>query len=137
MRKVLTNNLSEFSKKLNNEGYFLNDVATDTTIMASLKNTVAQLNQVSQSANAVVQNLNATTSKLNNNQGPVGVLLNDTAAAATIQTTLMNLESATKKLDENMEAMRHNFLFRGYFKKQAKEEEKRKKDSLENAGAGN
>ena len=135
--QVLTNNLSQFSKKLNNEGYFLNDIATDTSIMASLKNTVAQLNQVSQSANAVVQNLNATTAKLNSNQGPVGVLLNDASAAATIQTTLVNLESATKKLDQNMEAMRHNFLFRGYFKKQAKEEEKRKKDSLENAGAGN
>ena len=131
--QVLTANLSDFSKKLNNKGYFLNDIATDTTIVASLKNTVAQLNQVSQSANAVVENLNATTAKLNSNKGAVGVLLNDQTAAANIQNTLSNLQSGTKKLDENMEALQHNFLLRGFFKKRTKAEEKRLKDSIENS----
>ena len=131
--QVLTANLSDFSKKLNNKGYFLNDIATDTTIVASLKNTVAQLNQVSQSANAVVENLNATTAKLNSDKGAVGVLLNDQTAAANIQNTLSNLQSGTKKLDENMEALQHNFLLRGFFKKRTKAEEKRLKDSIENS----
>lgn len=135
--QVLTSNLSEFSKKLNNKGYLLNDLATDTTIVASLKQTVAQLNQVSQGANAVVENLNATTARLNSNKGAVGVLLNDEAAAADIQNTLMNLESGSKKLDQNMEAMQHNFLLRGFFKKQAKAEEKRIKDSIKNSNSNN
>jgi phospholipid/cholesterol/gamma-HCH transport system substrate-binding protein len=132
--QVLTSNLGEFSKKLNSKGYFLNDLATDTTIVASLKQTAAQLNQVSLSANAVVENLNTTAAKLNNNKGPVGVLLNDEEAGANIKNTLSNLQNGTKKLDENMEAMQHNFLLRGFFKKRAKEEEKRVKDSLENSG---
>jgi len=135
--QVLTSNLSEFSKKLNNEGYLFNDLATDTTIVASLKQTAAQLNQVSLSANTVVDNLNATTAKLNSDKGPVGVLLNDETAAANIQGTLMNLEAGTKKLDENMEALQHNFLLRGFFKKRAKTEEKRMKDSVENARSKN
>jgi phospholipid/cholesterol/gamma-HCH transport system substrate-binding protein len=29
-------------------------------------------------------------------------------------------------MNENMEALQHNFLFRGYFKKKAKEEEKKR-----------
>jgi phospholipid/cholesterol/gamma-HCH transport system substrate-binding protein len=131
--QVLTSNMAEFSKKLNNKGYFLNDLATDTTIVASLKQTAAQLNLVSQSANTVVENLNATTAKLNSNKSPAGVLLNDPAAAANIQRTLANLQSGTKKLDENMEALQHNFLLRGFFKKRAKAEEKALKDSLENS----
>jgi len=135
--QVLTSNLSEFSKKLNNKGYFLNDLATDTTIVASLKQTAAQLNKVSLSANAMVENLTSTTAKLNNNKGPVGVLLSDEAAATNIQHTLINLESSTKKLDENMEAMRHNFLLRGFFEKQARAEEKRLKDSVKNANKAN
>ena len=135
--QVLTSNLSEFSKKINNKGYFLNDIATDTTIVASLKSTAAQLNQVSLSANAVVENLNATTAKLNSNKGAAGVLLNDEAAAANIQNTLSNLQSGTKKLDENMEALQHNFLLRGFFKKRAKAEEKALKDSLENSSLKN
>ncbi|MEO6546911.1 MAG: MlaD family protein [Ferruginibacter sp.] len=131
--QVLTSNLSEFSGKLNNKGYLLNDIATDTTIVTSLKKTVAQLNQVSLSANAVVENLNASTAKLNSEKGPVGVLLNDQVAAGNLQTTLMNLEAGTKKLDENMEALQHNFLLRGFFKKRAKAEDKRLKDSVESA----
>ena len=135
--QVLTANLSDFSKKLNNKGYFLNDIATDTTIVASLKQTAAQLNQVSLNASAVVENLHATSDKLNSDKGAVGVLLNDEAAAANIQHTLANLQSGTKKLDENMEALQHNFLLRGFFKKRSKAEEKRIKDSVENASPKN
>lgn len=131
--QVLTSNLSDFSKKLNNKGYFLNDIATDTTIVASLKSTAAQLSQMSQSANVVVENLNATTARLNSSKSAVGVLLNNDAGGANVQNTLINLEAGTKKLDENMEALQHNFLFRGFFKKRAKAEEKRIKDSAENA----
>ena len=115
----------------------MNDLATDTTIVASLKQTAAQLNQVSVSANAVVDNLNATTARLNSDDGPVGVLLNDEVAAANIQSTLMNLQAGTKKLDENMEALQHNFLLRGFFRKRAKAEEKRVKDSVENTRSKN
>ncbi|MEO5889294.1 MAG: MlaD family protein [Ferruginibacter sp.] len=131
--QVLTANLSDFTKKLNNKGYFLNDIATDTTIVASLKQTVAQLNQVSVNANAVVENLNTTTANLNSSKGPVGVLLNNQTAAANIQSTLVNLQAGTKKLDENMEALQHNFLLRGFFRKRAKADEKRLQDSIENA----
>ena len=135
--QILTSNLSAFSKKLNNKGYFLNDIATDTTIIASLKQTAAQLNQVSLSANAVVENLTATTNKLNSDKSPLGVLLTNEAAGTNIQNTLANLQSGTKKLDDNMEALQHNFLFRGFFKRRAKAEEKSIKDSIKNASTAN
>jgi phospholipid/cholesterol/gamma-HCH transport system substrate-binding protein len=135
--QALTANLSEFSKKIINKGYLLNDLATDTMIVASLRQTAAQLNQVSQSANAVVNNLNTTTAKLNSDNNAVGVLLNNKEAAANIQSTLLNLQSGTKKLDENMEALQHNFLLRGFFKKRTRAEEKRIKDSLENVNPSN
>jgi len=135
--QVLTANLSEFTGKLNNKGYFLNDIATDTTIVASLKRTAAQLNEVSRSANEVVENLASTTAKLNSKKSPVGVLLTDENAASNIQSTLANLQSGTKKLDDNMEALQHNFLLRGFFKKRTKAEEKRFKDSVKNASQNN
>ncbi len=130
--QVLTANLSEFTGKINHKGYFLNDIATDTTIVASLKQTAAQLNQVSQDAGVVINNLNTTTAKLNSNKSAVGVLLSDEKAGADIQKTLANLQAGTKKLDENMEALQHNFLLRGFFRKRTKAEEKRLKDSLKN-----
>jgi phospholipid/cholesterol/gamma-HCH transport system substrate-binding protein len=131
--QVLTANLTEFTGKLNNKGYFLNDIATDTTIVASHKQPAAQLNQVSKTATEVVEHLNTTTAKLNSNKSAVGVLLNDEVAGANLQHTLANLQSGTKKLDQNMEALQHNFLLRGFFKKQTKAEEKRVQDSIKTA----
>ena len=44
-----------------------------------------------------------------------------------IDSTITNVNKATIKLNENLEALKHNFLFRGYFKKQAKEKAKQGK----------
>ncbi|HPU95228.1 MAG TPA: MCE family protein, partial [Candidatus Gracilibacteria bacterium] len=60
-----------------------------------------------------VNNLNRAITTSNS---PAGVLLSDKEAAAHLQETMKNLESGSKKLDEDLEALQHNFLFRGYFK---------------------
>ena len=44
--------------------------------------------------------------------------------AASLKQTLKNLETGSKKLDEDLEALQHNFLFRKYFRKKAKSESK-------------
>jgi phospholipid/cholesterol/gamma-HCH transport system substrate-binding protein len=41
-----------------------------------------------------------------------------------MEKTMVNAQSASAKLDENMEAMQHNFLLRGYFRKKEKRERK-------------
>ena len=40
-----------------------------------------------------------------------------------INATIKNLQTSTQKLDENMEALQHNFLLRGFFRKKAKKEQ--------------
>ena len=50
------------------------------------------------------------------------MLLGYEKTAAGLKTTLDNLQSASKKLDEDLEALQHNFLFRGFFKKKAKKD---------------
>jgi phospholipid/cholesterol/gamma-HCH transport system substrate-binding protein len=67
-----------------------------------------------------------TSNITNNRKSPVGVLLHDEATAANLKSTIQNLETSTDKLDENMEALQSNFLFRRYFRKQAKAQ----KDSI-------
>ncbi len=124
--EMLTANLSGITGKLNNKGTLTNDLLTDTTVFASLKVAASQLQKVSLTANKVAENLNSTTNALNGTSGPVGVLLNDSATAANLKSTLINLQAGTYKLDENMEALQHNFLLRGFFKKRAREAAKNK-----------
>jgi phospholipid/cholesterol/gamma-HCH transport system substrate-binding protein len=77
--------------------------------------------------------------KVNTGQGTIGKLINNeklskdleqtiTSAKKTVQTA----DKAAQGLNENMEAAKHNFLLRGYFKKK---ERKRIKDSVEKAKA--
>lgn len=69
----------------------------------------------------------------------IGRFLQDTTTSNNIDETIINLKSSSKALDENLEALKHNIFFRGYFKKKAKEdllkkteaEAEAKKDSLE------
>jgi len=62
--------------------------------------------------------------KINNGEGTIGMLVQDTSLVKNIDETVINLKESSIRLNENMEALKHNFLFRGYFKRKAKEEEK-------------
>jgi phospholipid/cholesterol/gamma-HCH transport system substrate-binding protein len=46
-------------------------------------------------------------------------LLQDTKVANQLRAIITNLESSSRKLDEDLEALQHNFLLRGFFKKKA------------------
>ncbi len=67
--------------------------------------------------------------KINKGEGTLGRLIQDKQMAENIDATLDNLKRSSKGLEENMEAAKHNFLLRGYFKKK----EKAKKEAAEKA----
>lgn len=130
--KSTTAKADEVSKKLNNfvdqinkEGGFAYNLANDTTIFANLKSSSESIEQLSKEAAEVIDDLKQASKTLNSgltdSSSPAGVLLNDKEAAKNISEILNNLESGSKKLDENLEALRHNFLFRRYFRKLEKE----------------
>jgi len=123
--------LNQLTVKLNQEGTLINDLLTDTVVYGNLQSAVAELQGITQTASALVTNLNRTAGKLDDTDNAVGVLLNDPEAAETIRQTLQNLEQSTEKLDQNMEALQHNFLFRGFFRKQARQAEKEAKQKEE------
>jgi phospholipid/cholesterol/gamma-HCH transport system substrate-binding protein len=63
--------------------------------------------------------------KINRGDGTLGRLIQDTAIAENLNQTIVNLKKSSKGLGENMEAAKHNFLFRGYFKKKEKAAEEK------------
>lgn len=130
LNKVMTDvhkasgNLAVLMNKLNSNQGLIHDLTTDTAVFASLRESAAQLQGVTTTASALMDNLNATSARLNDKDNAIGVLTNDPEAAEEIRQILRNLNGSTEKLDENMKALQSNFLFRGYFRKQQKEQEK-------------
>lgn len=119
--------LSAFTNKLNSPDGLANKLVTDKEVFEQLRNAMSQLEQATTSATEISENLRTATAQFNNNNNAVGVLLNDQKFARQLQTTMQNLEAGTEKLDQNMEALQSNFLLRGFFRKQAKEEAKQQK----------
>jgi phospholipid/cholesterol/gamma-HCH transport system substrate-binding protein len=115
-------NMSGFSSQLQTEGSLANDLVTDTVIFSRLRATAQQMEEVSNTATHIVNDLKNASNNLSSTNTPLGALLNDQETAQNLKLTLRNLQSGTEKLDENMEALQHNFLLRGFFRKKAKEE---------------
>jgi phospholipid/cholesterol/gamma-HCH transport system substrate-binding protein len=96
-------------------------VETDA-IIASLEITAGNAEIVSQQLAEIMININSGT-------GTLGRLIQDSTIARNLDQTILNLKKSSKGLDENMEAVKHNFLLKGFFNKKAREAERKKKDA--------
>jgi len=115
----LVNSLAIFSAGLNKKGTLAHELTSDTVVFNSVKASVKELHQIADTAALLVTNLKQAA---NNPKTSVGVLLHDEESGSRLKETIKNLESSSKKLDEDLEAAQHNFLLKGYFKKKAKAE---------------
>jgi phospholipid/cholesterol/gamma-HCH transport system substrate-binding protein len=68
---------------------------------------------------------------MKNKKGVLSKLVNDEKLGKSIDSTVLNIQSATKNLNEIEEAAKHNFLLKGYFNKKKKAEAKKQKELLE------
>ncbi|CAH8283202.1 phospholipid/cholesterol/gamma-HCH transport system substrate-binding protein [Mariniflexile fucanivorans] len=95
-------------------------------ILASIKITA-------ENAEVITDELATMLIDINEGEGTLGKLLNDEGVARDMEKTMENLRQGSKGLEQNMEAAKHNFLLRGYFKKKEREKEKAKKEAEKKA----
>jgi len=123
----LAQQLDVFSKKLNTQGGLADKLLTDTVTFNRIKAAAVQLQQAANNASVLTENLNKASNKFNTTDNAIGILLNDPKAAAQVKTTLINLQQSSVKLNDDLEAVQHNFLLKGFFKKKAKADSLAKK----------
>lgn len=97
---------------------------------------MASLQVTADNAAIVSFQLAEIMTKVNSGSGTLGRFIQDSTIAENINQTIMNLKKSSKGLDENMNAAKENFLFRGYYKRKEKAAEKIKADSVEKKAEG-
>jgi phospholipid/cholesterol/gamma-HCH transport system substrate-binding protein len=80
--------------------------------------------QAIQNATRATANLDSISAKINGGQGTAGALVNDKQlynnleqTSSSMRDTMVQAQAGVTDFQENMEALKHNFLLRGYFKK--------------------
>jgi phospholipid/cholesterol/gamma-HCH transport system substrate-binding protein len=136
----LSAHVSDYTAKLNEKGGFANELVTDTVIFSRLRSTISQLENVADQSKGIIGNLDSATNTLNkglnNKNAPAGMFLSDEKTATGLKNTLQNLQSASEKLNEDLEAVQHNFLLRGFFKKKAKNDKEETRIVLDTTVTG-
>ncbi len=89
----------------------------DTMLFNEVEPIFADLKRSSEHLATTSAQLNEAVALLNSGDGLARTILQDTAAAQDLKTILENVNEGTDRFNENMEALKHNFLFRKYFKK--------------------
>lgn len=118
----LTKELEKTTDLLNSEEGMVYALFKDEELTESLKRTIATLEQTSTQAETISKDLKILTEKLNAPGNTMDLLLQDKEFANSLKNTLEYLEGSSEKLDENMLALRSNFLFRRYFRKLEKQQ---------------
>ncbi|MGD0546259.1 MAG: MlaD family protein [Terracidiphilus sp.] len=85
--------------------------------------------QAINNATLATAHLNSVSAKIDSGQGTVGSLVNDKQlysnleeTTTTLHATMLQAQTGVTDFQENMEALKHNFLLSGYFKKRGYED---------------
>jgi phospholipid/cholesterol/gamma-HCH transport system substrate-binding protein len=109
----------------------LGKILTDTSFAIQMADALEKLKQVGDNANKlsgeIDEMVKGINTDVNEGKGAVNALLKDSAIVIKLNKSLDNIEKGTTTFNQNMEALKHNFLFSGYFKKLEKQKEKEAK----------
>jgi len=153
--EIITNQLAQIMIKANSGEGAIGRLIQDTTIAENITQTIENFKKSSEGFDETIEvtkqnvfefmeklqltvakteiasiQIGEIMTKINNGEGSLGALIHDTTMAGNFRQTLINLEQSSKGLDENMQALKHNFFFRGYFKRQKRADLKKAKKEL-------
>jgi phospholipid/cholesterol/gamma-HCH transport system substrate-binding protein len=115
--------LSKIDIKKSAMGLLLND----TILGNQVKNMFLQLESSGSNISETTKILSRMVSEMSTAESTFNYLIKNETLPKTIDSTMLEIKEASQKLNKNMEALKHNFLFRGYFRKQARLEKRNEK----------
>jgi phospholipid/cholesterol/gamma-HCH transport system substrate-binding protein len=142
--EIITNQLAEIMVNVNSGQGMLGRLIQDSTIAENVNQTIANFKKSSEGFDETIEvtkenvfefmeKLQLTAAKteiasnalgeimvkINSGEGSLGMLIQDTVLANNLSQTVVNLKQSSQGLADNMEALKHNWFFRRYYRKQA------------------
>jgi phospholipid/cholesterol/gamma-HCH transport system substrate-binding protein len=128
--KDLAVSLNELVNYMRHGDGSLGVLLTDTSMAGELKAAVSALKATaigsSHATNQINDMIGGLRQDIEAGGGTLHVLLKDTAAANNLSKSMENIKNGTYSFSEDMEALKHNFFLRGYFRRQERQNEKAK-----------
>lgn len=91
---------------------------------------IASLEETAVNAAIITNQLAEIMVNINDGNGTLSRLIQDSTIAENLNQTIVNLKKGSRGLNENMNAVKNNFLLKGYFKNKEKEAQKKKDEAL-------
>jgi phospholipid/cholesterol/gamma-HCH transport system substrate-binding protein len=113
-----------YVRQLDNKAGLAYKLFTDTAYAQQLAGSLLEIEQASKQASLTVEELKGVVGELKEGEGTAGMLLTDTLMRNSLIRSALHVEEGTDLFSQNMEALKHNFLFRSYFRKQEKKQKK-------------
>ena len=117
----MINDLNAIVANVKNGKGSLGAVLTDTSIAFHLNAAIVKITAVGNEIGLVTGQINKVVQGIHQDittgTGTANALLKDSMLVRKLNVSLDNIQKGTDGFNQNMEALKHNFLFRGYFKK--------------------
>ena len=121
----ITRDLDEITNSIKtNDKSVLGVLMNDTLTGEKLKSTIVHLDSLRMDMETTLSTINSVVEDIESGEGALNFLTQDTTFVNHLKSTIENIDQGTDKFNENMEALKHNFLFRGYFRKLERQQRK-------------
>lgn len=121
----MVDNLNTIVMDVKNGKGSVGAILTDTSFAKNLNEAILKIKDVGNEADSIAGEINKLVAGIrqdvNTGRGPVNALLKDSMMVIKLNTSLDNIQKGTDGFNQIMEALKHSFLFRGYFRKQEKQ----------------
>jgi len=126
--KELSQNLNLLVKEVKKGKGAAGLLLSDTSFASNLNKAVNKMSSASNHANNLTIQLEQMSKDmsrdLQHSNGFLDFLIKDSLLIKKLNSSMDHIEKGTDGFNQNMEALKHNFLFRGYFKKLEKQQKK-------------
>jgi|TARA_R110000764_G_C11029474_1_gene385509 phospholipid/cholesterol/gamma-HCH transport system substrate-binding protein len=121
--------LQKTLKVINSGNGIAGVLLSDSLSAEKVRNIIQNLEVSSNEITKMTADLNTVIGEMKNGKGVLNKVATDTVLANQLMSTMKNIEEGTEKFNENMEALKHNFLTRGYFRKLEREQKRQAKQN--------